>query len=488
MSTNSTKGVTEPDHADLDRLVREGVRQAQAQVRQLLDEHVPIPPRFSYPSLDHFESGQPRVTHGKGPINYAGVFTQTGGERGSVAFDKVPALAELGQLAIEDESLRARLLAPEVAVRHELSEWFVKTGAARIPLEIFDRLMTTVGNDFTDDDLEGAWKPLRNGLLWDKLPVDIVVPVCLTTFDLTHPLDLAGRVRLEPLPEGEQRARVPTSIWDAAANECVVAAATHAITIYGYEVPGRNRMLLEYGRAAFYPVEEIEQAFEALRIAASVPMGYAQIYMRPIGWAWHYSADLPPVIQGSIARRYPPQFDDYGWLRQPESTTRTEVNDAATTLAELSAAGKSLRLASRRFSGAALRADEDDAVLDLCIAIEAALGDEDRSEMNYKLSLRAAAILALQNVRQGDAPAVMKRVKDLYGWRSAIVHGRDVEKARRKFLGDDAGNGLEAATTLVRSLLRQLVLRNDLRSGDAIDTKLLLGTGLNRYDQYKRRE
>jgi hypothetical protein len=124
-----------------------------------------------------------------------------------------------------------------------------------------------------------------------------------------------------------------------------------------------------------------------------------------------------------------------------------------------------------------LRADEDDAILDLCIAIEAAIGDEDRSEMNYKLSLRAAAILALG--QQGDASAAMKRVKDLYGWRSAIVHGRDVEKTRRKFLGDEAASGLEAATTLVRSLLRQLVLRIDLRNGDAIDTKLLLGTGLN---------
>lgn len=475
MSATGTEGVAGPDHAALDRLVREGVQQAQAQVRRLVEEHIPIPPRFGYPLLDRFESGQPRVTHGKGPVDYGGVFTQTGRERWSVPFDDLPALAELGQLAIEDESLRARLLAPEVAVRHELSEWFVKTGASRIPLEVFDRLMTMVGDDFTDDDLEAAWKPIRNGLLWEKLPVAIVVPVCLTRFDLTHPMDLGGRVRLEPLPEGEQRARVPTLIWDAAANECVVAAATHAIAIDGYEVPGRNRMLLEYGRAAFYPVEKIEQAFEALRIAASAPMGYAQIYMRPIGWAWHYSADLPPVIQGSIARRYPPSFDDYGWLRQPESVTRAEVNDAAATFAELSAAGKSLQLASRRFSSAALRADEEDAILDLCIAIEAALGDEDHSQMNYKLSLRTAAILTVQGGRHDDALAVMKHVKDLYNWRSAIVHGRNVKKARRKFLGDEKVSGLDAATTLVRSVLRQLVFRNDLRKGDAIDAKLLLG-------------
>jgi hypothetical protein len=392
-----------------------------------------------------------------------------------VPVDDVPALAELGQLAIEDEHLRARLLAPEVAVRHELSEWFVKTGAARIPLEVFDRLMTTSGDNFTDDDLEETWAPMRNGLMWVKLPIDIVVPICLTTFELTEPMDLGGPVRLEPIPEGEQRARVPTSIWDAAANSCVVAAATHAITVHGHTVSGRNRMLLEYGRAGFYPLEEIEQAFEALRIATRPQVGYAQIYMRPIGWAWHYSADLPPVIQGSITRRYPPRFDHYGWLRQSESVTREEASDAAVTLAELSAAGKSLRLASRRFSSAALRADEDDAILDLCIAIEAAIGDEDRSEMNYKLSLRAATILALG--QHGDASAVMKRVKDLYGWRSAIVHGRAVEKARRRFRGDEIETGLGAATTLVRSLLRQLVLRGDLRNGDAIDTKLLLGTG-----------
>ena len=401
-----------------------------------------------------------------------------------MSFDEVPALGELGRLAVEDETLRARLLVPEVKKMDEWRERWVKLSAAGIPLQVLDRLMNTVGDGFTEDDFETAWEPVRNGLQWEKLPVEVVVPVCLTTFDLTDSVDLAEGTLLEPLPEGEQRARVPKTVWDAAAHDCVIAAATHAVTIRGCTVDGPGRMLLEYGRREFYPTDKIELAFEALRIATSVRVGYAQIYMRPIGWAWHYAADLPPVIQGSISRRYPPGFDDYGWLRAPELVTEAEVNDAAMNLAELLAAGKSrqaadksFQLASRRFSSAALRTEEDDAILDLCIAIEAAVGDQDRSEMNYKLSLRTASILALAGERYSDPTVIMQRVKRLYDWRSAIVHGGDVEKARRKFLGEnDQANGLDVATALARHVLRQLVRRSDLRDAGAIDAKLLLGT------------
>jgi hypothetical protein len=438
---------------------------------------------YDYPSLEHFDSGQPRVTHGKGPINYAGLFKMGETNGWSVSFDEVPALGELGRLAVEDEALRARLLVPEIEKMDEWREHWVKLSAAGIPLDVLDRLMNTVGDGFTEDDFKTAWEPVRNGLVWEKLPVEVVVPVCLATFDLTKSVELAEGMLLEPLPEGEQRARVPKTVWDAAAHDCVIAAATHAVTIRGCTVDGPGRMLLEYGRREFYPTDKIELAFEALRIATSVRIGYAQIYMRPIGWAWHYPADLPPVIQGSISRRYPPRFEDYGWLRAAERITEAQVNDAAMNLAELLAAGessqaadKSFQLASRRFSSTALRTEEDDAILDLCIALEAAVGDHDRNEMTYKLGLRTAAILALAGERYSDATVVMQRVKYLYGWRSAIVHGDDVEKARRKFLGEDKDvNGLDVATALVRHVLRQLVRRSDLRNANAIDTKLLLG-------------
>jgi hypothetical protein len=467
--------MTDDRQTDLDRLVRDAVSQAHEQVRRLRDEGRIISRHYDYPSLDSFDSGQPRITHGQGPIDYANIFKLATTDQWSVSFDAVPALDELAQLAIQDDDLRGRLLAPGIEEMNEWRERFVTISASRIPLELLDRLLNTVGDSYTDADLWAAWLPLRNGLLQEKLAVELVVPVCLATFSTTDTIPATKWARVELLPEGEQRARMPKTIWNAAALDTVAAAATHAITISGYEIEGSRRMMLDWSRPDFYPLDRIELAFEALRIATSATIGYAQIYIRPVGWAWDYKADLPPVIQGSFARRYPPTFDDYGWLRGPEIVTETEITGMSTTLLELEKAGDALRLASRRFSNAALRADEDDAVLDLCIALEAALGDRQRNEMTYKLSLRSAAVLGLDASEGYDAATILQRVKRLYDWRSAVVHGDDVSRARRKFVGEgDGATGLEVATSLVRAVLRKLVSHPELRSAEGIDTTVLL--------------
>jgi hypothetical protein len=474
MEPDPTPVVTEAEQTALDRLVRKAVWQAREQVLKLKAEKRLISRHYDYPKLDQFESGQIKVNYGDGPINHGGAFKIGAHDRWFMSYDDVPALGELGQLAIDDANLRARLLAPGLEEMDEWRERWVRTGASRIPLEILDRLMNMKGDDFSEGDLCDAWAPRRNALLWDNLPVEIIVPIPLVRFDAPVPIELAPGMMLEPIPEGEQRARVPKQIWNGAANQCVVAAATHAVVIRGYELPGQGRMLLEYGRPSFYPLDKIELIFQALRIATSHPVGYAQTYMRPIDWAWHYTADLPPILQGSIARRYPAAFDDYGWLRPAEVVTRAEIDNAAIALIELQEGSRSLKLASRRFSGAALRADDDDVVLDLCIALEAALGDRQRTEMTYKLGMRTAAVVALARRDGAKSADVLRQVKRLYDWRSAVAHGSDQEKARQKFIeAAGSGNGIDAATSMLRLVLRQLVHTPELRKPETIDEKLV---------------
>ena len=460
---------------ELDRLVRQAVEQMREPIRKLEAEERIIAYHSDYPSLSQFDSGQPQVTHGKGPINYTHVFKAGEADRWTASMDEIPALEELSELAIENAGLRSRFLVAGV----ELTKWrrdFIASGVTFVPLEILDRLMNTVGPEFTDADFEAAWVPMRNGLLWEKLPVEIVVPVCLTTFEVDAPVDLDSQTRLEPLADDEQRARMPTKIWFGSANDCVAGAATHAVSLRGFDFKGVNRMMADYGRPEFYPLERIESVFQALRIATAAQIGYAQIFMRPLDWIWHYSADLPPIIQGSIARRYPPAFDDYGWLQEAEVVSAEEIERAGIVLAYLRKAGKRQSLAARRFSSAALRSEEDDSILDLCIALEAALGDRQRGEMTYKLSLRSAAALSLEEEPATSPAEVMRKVKRLYDWRSAVVHGDDEEKPRRRFVGDDnSSEALPAAFSLLRRVLMQLVLKPELADAEKIDTAVLLG-------------
>lgn len=467
----------DPDEiaAELGRLVSLAVEQIREPVRELEANDRIISRHSEYPKLGHFDSGQPKVTHSQGPIDYSHIFQLGEVDRWYASFDEVPAFKELADFALGDERLRARLLLPGVAEMNEVRERMLLIGAAQVPLEIFDRLMNTIGPEFSKEDLEAAWIPMRNGLLWTKLPLELVVPVCLTGFEAQGPVELDGETRLEPLADDEQRARVPKTIFFGAANDCVVAAATHAVCLSGCEFEGNQRMVAHYGSPDFYPLERIEQVFEALRMATSAPVGHAQIFMRPLGWAWDYEADLAPIIQGSIARRYPPDFDDYGWLREPQVVSEEELSDASLALGQLKSASKRRRLASRRLSSAALRHEEDDAVLDLCIALEAALGDRQRSEMTYKLSMRSAAVLSLEEGASAEQSEVLRQVKALYNWRSAIVHGDDVGKTKQKFVGErDEADALEIAASLLRDLLMTLVRHPELGDGEQIDTSILL--------------
>jgi hypothetical protein len=198
MRADAGGGSNGRDEAELDRLVWDAVTQSRELVVRLKAERDLISYHYDYPSLERFDSGQPRVTHGKGPLDYAGVFSFAAPDAWSVSLDDVPVFGELGRLVAADENLRARLLPRGLEQIEEWGARFAAASAARIPLEILDRLMNTVGEDFSDEDFDAAWVPMRNGLMLEALPVEIVVPVCLATFQTRDQVVLAGRVRVEP--------------------------------------------------------------------------------------------------------------------------------------------------------------------------------------------------------------------------------------------------------------------------------------------------
>lgn len=472
--------LAEDEEHELDRLVREAVWQARDAVAELESKGKLISRHYRFPQLSQFENGQPQILFGDGPTDFAGLFKIGKTDQWSIPMESVPAIGELGRLAVEDDNLRARALAPGIDEMDEWREGWVKRAAAHWPLEILDRLMNTVGGHFDGAAFDGAWTPLRNGLLWDWLPVDVIVPIALAHAHCPERRELAPGVSLEPIPEGEQLARASDRLYFGVTNDLIVGAATHAFAFHGYKLPGPGQMLLETNRPSFYPRQQIELAFQALRLTTDDPVGYAQMYIRPNGWASEYKANLPPVIRGAYVRRYPSAFDDYGWLRAPHKIDRADIDELSSILQELHAAQRSLKLAARRFSGAALREEVEDAILDLCIALEAGLGDGQRTEMTYKLGMRASAVMA--STRAIDEPgAVLRQVKRLYDWRSALAHGGDEQKARKRF--NDAmgvgGEGVEAATGLVRTVLRQLVEAPELRDPLAIDAKLVAATTLD---------
>jgi hypothetical protein len=220
------------------------------------------------------------------------------------------------------------------------------------------------------------------------------------------------------------------------------------------------------------PELEIERAFQALRLATGFELGYAEIYVRPIGWAWNYTAHLPPVIDPTVVRRYPPSFNEFAWNRAPARLTVEHIHRTEELLAALATGDPRMALAARRFAQAQLREDTEDAVLDLCIALEACLGDKGRSEMTHKIAMRAAALLGSNEL---DPVQIKARVKALYDWRSAIVHGDAAAKPIRKFAGEGASedDAARLANILVLEALATFLLHPEIRSADDLDNVML---------------
>jgi hypothetical protein len=213
--------------------------------------------------------------------------------------------------------------------------------------------------------------------------------------------------------------------------------------------------------------DRLHLGLHALTLAGSshVHVGYAQIYIRPLGWADGYQADLTPVVDRIYARHYAPELERGAWNQPSPALAADALTDAVTYFQELTNGPSPMRLAARRLHSAGLRHAEDDALLDVCIALEAAVGDTNPAEMTHKIALRAAAVLRHSGVK---SDRTFKIVKQLYAWRSAIVHGGDPRRARRAFARDDALPASAFAAFVVREVLGSQ-LRSKTLTADVID-------------------
>lgn len=240
-------------------------------------------------------------------------------------------------------------------------------------------------------------------------------------------LDATASVRL--IPAGLQLARVPKHVLGAPVHDLVPQAASHALVLQHLSMPNGNRWGMPTNTPTFYPLKQIDALLDSIRMTVAVPTGYAQIFIRPLGWAHRYVADLPPVIEGATLRRYPPSFDDGGWSQPPSRTiTSRELETVGEVHGRLTDAPDKLKLAARRLSSASLRAEEHDAIIDLCIGLEAALGDESKSDITFKLALRVAAVMVAAGTREPPAFCSMRHEKCMTTVRGSFTETIQTER------------------------------------------------------------
>jgi len=144
-----------------------------------------------------------------------------------------------------------------------------------------------------------------------------------------------------------------------------------------------------------------------------------------------------------------------------DDDTVVRIKDVYGQLKRLGEAGSNyggLGFALRRFNLAFSRNAEDDRLIDLVTALDSVLGSGSQNELKYRISLRAAALLA----EEGYDPALVQRhMQVIYDIRSSVVHTgkriQDCDKDLRKLKMGSANDVTDKCIEYSRVVMRRYV-------------------------------
>jgi len=190
-----------------------------------------------------------------------------------------------------------------------------------------------------------------------------------------------------------------------------------------------------------------------------------------------YAADLTP-IDGPSVEYYPPFFKQRDCNEEVPSISSGEadaIRDSFDNLQRTLATkhGGKVRLAMHRLNLSSLRTTDEDGVIDSMIAMEALLSDGTQ-EMTHKVAMRLAALYKI--AYSSGAEPVFKELKDVYRFRSAIVHGGTNPQKYREIDRDGVKiAAVDAAVEHLRNAFAVLLKHPSLLDPKKIDAYLLTG-------------
>lgn len=331
--------------------------------------------------------------------------------------------------------------------------------------QLVEEFASTISAGLDHAGLDAIYREAETALLSPTLPVEYWIPLVLTPLPAGAAVKLDSQCRVEPFDAQQQVARFLAGRNVLAGSPSVVReAATHALVVAGdpLQNPGPGPRLLQHPVIDPVDYAVIDTACEALRITTGANVGYAEVLVKPLGWADYWNADLPTFQLHDSRRRYNPDLDQYGWLTsKPATVTQEKLSNAPAVLAGLKSAHPRAKLASRRLSMSVLREDEDDQIVDLCIGLEALLSDGATTELTFKMSLRGAAALATRAKDPLSAENVKNLLTKVYKHRSAVVHGNPNLADTRHIKKKDAHGKILDSTPVAgvaEQLLRYLLI------------------------------
>jgi len=198
----------------------------------------------------------------------------------------------------------------------------------------------------------------------------------MTHFEVDH-FPLTETTYIARMPKKLQLGRARMGTLGSGAVSMVVGAATHAFVSNGWtlEVDSIDEAHRSLTQSSPNVLDATDSFFGALRLATGISTGYAQMVWVPRRWALNYFCDLTPVF-GTTLRRYPSEYDNYGWVHPGATVTAEHLNEVRRIYrAVVGNQSEAIRLALNRLNGCLTRTDAADAILDGTIGLELLLGE-----------------------------------------------------------------------------------------------------------------
>lgn len=426
------------------------------------------------------ENGFPSFSHiikQKGPVDYKNLFGEH--ESFPIRIDKLASVKKAVEYAYSNAVIKSFFNSDDPKYR----DVTVYIGIHTFVEELVDRYIHLFNRyDLNARLFQNIYLPLENYIYASKFDFDFMVPILKLGFDFERASFPQSRVSIEKMSDKIQIARmrlVPPWLWSQVKE---IGYATHAVIFKKWTVENRNTDLLNtilfYETIYMYdePRHYADCFLAALRIVTDCDAGYTQVLIKPYKWGSNYVADLPDIKGTDIvnpALFINPKLSEQKNAAIDLKTVRMVVK-VFTRLIE--SKSNRLSIAIKRLNLSYERENEEDVIIDIAIAIEALLSDDNTQEITHKLALRIAALSKYDTIVRETPNVIFEQVKKIYGFRSAVVHGssnankkREIKLATREIV-PSVKKGIEYVSMIIRVLLNYPRFQNPL----LIDSELLL--------------
>lgn len=458
-------------------LLKDFVFKVYPLIQPAINERYIKPKYDKYPSLSFNENGMPSLSEysPNSPYKITEIFRKWG-ISSEINLDEIIEYNKCCEYLENHNEFRNSFFPENISTpksAKSLFDFYIKEK----PIEILERyFLLNLEKEESEKLLSNIYSEFENYIYSENLHFDIGIPILFLKCSEDY-FEIAENIIVRKISEENHKARFTVKSYSPAILDPIISSATHELVFRNYFIkkqPSFGYTNLDYESA--YPIDKFEKFFNAIKLVTNENSGFAQVLVYPHKWNDIFNMDLPK-IKGISLKKYPNYFDNFYWNTKdlPQISKSDLENIGKIYLNLLKNENNKIRISDKRLRYSYLRDNEEDSILDIIIALETLLSDNDKGELTYKLSMRIAKLLYFHNEKY-DSIETFEIMKKIYDYRSAVVHGSSKVNSKKEIKIEKDKKSIKTisiANDYLREVLKILILNPKYLDPKEIDNLIL---------------